>query len=802
MFGMDAAGRPEHEAPRDPARDDQVVLAPDGQSGPLAMPDSPTPKFSPPPPAIDASRFVAGTVIANRYRIVARLGKGGMGEVFRAEDLTLNLPVALKFLPAATGAKAAIAVENLINEVRTARRIGHPNVCRVYDVGMHEGGPFVSMEFVDGEDLATLLNRIGRLPEDRGTAIARQLCSGLAAAHEQGVFHRDLKPSNVMIDGKGRPRIVDFGLAALQEELRRDRRSAGTPAFMAPEQLFGSPANAKTDLFSLGLVLFELFTGKPAFAPKTLDELVKLHEKGPPTLSSIIPDIDRAIERTIMRCLERVPENRPSSALMVAAGLPGGDALTAALEAGVTPSPEVVAAAGERSVWPWQKAVIWFVAALLGIVGSIEFVSYVNLVNRVPLTKSGEVLADRAMEILNDLGEQPRRRDHLYGFDIFEEYIAVLARQSQKPDRWSRLSWQRPAAIDFWYRQSPRGLAPLNPLGLANWNDPPGDIPGTSLVRLDPGGLLRELRLTPTQSGDDAIMYPDRPRSEAPPALATQLFAAAGLDIQNFRLEPPGRMPQMYVDERWSWSGHYPEAPDTSIRIETGWLEGRPVSFRVVEPQFNEKFWKGVPKPEGVQRWAIGASFALRLACIGGGIALATVNLRRRKGDRVSAAKLGVSVGVLMLLAQICRAKTLDAADGLLSTVSLMTADACLVGLIFWVAYLALEPNVRRHWPQTLPAWSRLLAGRLTDPMIGRSLLTGVAAGTGFIILLGAERLLQSALGLAVQQPIFIPNLGLSALEGSFSRVGALLSCVVLAVYIGTAFLLAAVLLQIFVKNR
>ncbi|HEY6329117.1 MAG TPA: serine/threonine-protein kinase, partial [Blastocatellia bacterium] len=162
----------------------------------------------------NGTRFNLGDVIAGRYRIVGLLGKGGMGEVYRAEDLKLYQQVALKFLPGVLENDGA-ALARLHSEVRIARQIAHPNVCRVFDIGEVDGHHFISMEYVDGEDLSSLLRRIGRLPQDKAVEIARQLASGLAAAHEAGVVHRDLKPANIMIDGRGRARITDFGLAGL-----------------------------------------------------------------------------------------------------------------------------------------------------------------------------------------------------------------------------------------------------------------------------------------------------------------------------------------------------------------------------------------------------------------------------------------------------------------------------------------------------------------------------------------------------------------------------------------------------------
>ena len=163
---------------------------------------------------MDEGRFVPGQILVARYRIVALLGKGGMGEVFRADDLRLGQPVAMKFLTEAIAQDGA-AQARFHREVRLARQVSHPNVCRVFDIGETAGRPFLTMEYVDGEDLASLLRRIGRLPQDKAVDIARQLCAGLAAAHEAGVLHRDLKPANVMLDKRGKVRITDFGLAGL-----------------------------------------------------------------------------------------------------------------------------------------------------------------------------------------------------------------------------------------------------------------------------------------------------------------------------------------------------------------------------------------------------------------------------------------------------------------------------------------------------------------------------------------------------------------------------------------------------------
>ena len=200
-------------------------------------------------------------MVTDRYRIVGLLGRGGMGEVYRADDLKLGQPVALKFLPPGLEQNPA-RLDRFLNEVRTALKVTHPNVCRVYDIGEVDGHHFLSMEYVDGEDLSSLLLRIGRLPNERAVQVSRQICAGLAAAHDQGILHRDLKPANVMIDGRGQVRLTDFGLAGLADAIGQDDVTSGTPGYMAPEQIAGQEVTVRSDIYALGLVLYEIFTGR------------------------------------------------------------------------------------------------------------------------------------------------------------------------------------------------------------------------------------------------------------------------------------------------------------------------------------------------------------------------------------------------------------------------------------------------------------------------------------------------------------------------------------------------------------
>src|SRR5687767_10517863 len=400
--------------------------------------------------AIDHGRFEPGTLLGGRYRIIGRLGRGGMGEVYRADDLKLGQPVALKFLPPDVDRDPA-RLTQLHTEVRMARQVSHPNVCRVYDVGEFEGHTFLSMEYVDGEDLASLLRRIGRFPQDRAIELARQICAGLAAAHDRGVVHRDLKPANIMLDGSGRIRITDFGLAGATGEILR----AGTPAYMAPEQLAGGEVTPRSDIYALGLVLYELFTGRRALDAATMAELIAKREQAAITLpTDIVRDLDEGIERVIMRCLEPDPARRPGSALAVAAALPGGDPLAAALAAGETPSPDMVAASGSTEALPLSTVVPVATCIVLAALAVLFIYQRVLMINFVPLPKPPAALEDRAQEFAQKFGAGSGTRSTASGFTTSFDWARYIERTTTDRGRWNKLRTTRPETYVFWYRTS------------------------------------------------------------------------------------------------------------------------------------------------------------------------------------------------------------------------------------------------------------------------------------------------------------------------------------------------------------
>ncbi len=310
------------------------ALWPDPEDHPTeALPGPPTSGAATSTAASFEGSVEPGTMLGGRFRVLSLAGRGAMGEVYRALDLKLDQTVALKTLPGRIS-RDPERLARLLREVRVARQVSHPFVCRVYDVAEAEGRLFLTMEYIEGETLAALLARKEKLTADQATAIAREISAGLAAAHERGVLHRDLKPSNVMIDGRGVARITDFGLAEASAAVLGARAHEGTPRYMAPEQLAGVEATQQSDIYALGLILYELFAGRTAFPGETAEELRRQRADLPPPPSRNASGIDTAVDRLVLRCLDPDPSRRPRSARSVVAALPGGRSLAAALQVG------------------------------------------------------------------------------------------------------------------------------------------------------------------------------------------------------------------------------------------------------------------------------------------------------------------------------------------------------------------------------------------------------------------------------------------------------------------------------------
>lgn len=667
-----------------------------------------------------AGRFHPGAILAGRYQIIGELGKGGMGEVYRANDLTLDQPVALKFLPTGMASNPAM-LARFHGEVRIARQVSHPNVCRVYDIGEVDGQLFLSMEYVDGEDLASLLRRIGRLPADKAIEFARRICAGLAAAHDKGVLHRDLKPANIMIDSQGKVVIMDFGLAAVADQVQGLEIKAGTPAYMSPEQLAGREVSVRSDIYSLGLVLYEMFTGKRAFECSTLAELMKRqYETQALSLSTVAKDIDPSVERVIERCLAPDPKARPATALAVAAALPGGDPLAAALAAGETPSPELVARSGDVSGMRPLWAVLCGAAVLVGLVSVTVMSEYARLANVAPLELPPDALELKAHEYARSFGFTEKPVDTARGFLYDQDYLQYLEKQTQTPNRWARLAGTEPPSVVFWYRQSPRYLKSWqSPTGQITIADPPETVSGMIGMQLDTRGRMTAFTAVPPQM--------DKTPATVGPVDWKPLFTAAGLDMAQFKPTDPQWTPLAAEDERAAWLGAWPGVPNESLRVEGAAWRGKPVYFDLIGPWTRPSRMQ-LYQPSREEKTIQFALLTLAVAGLLGATLLARYNLRRDRGDRRGALRLAMFAFVLEMAIWILAGHHTPSTAQVVQLFEAISISL-LIAAAFWVGYIAVEPYVRRHWPQAIVSWSRLAAGGLNDPLVGRDALLGVVFG-------------------------------------------------------------------------
>jgi serine/threonine-protein kinase len=737
--------------------------------------------------AIDHGRFPPGTILGGRYRIVGKLGKGGMGEVFRADDLKLGQSVALKFLPPEVDDDPA-RLTQLHTEVRMARQVSHPNVCRVYDIDEVEGHTFLSMEYVDGEDLSSLLRRIGRFPEDRALEIARQVCAGLAAAHSRGVVHRDFKPANVMIDGAGSVRITDFGLAGVSGESLR----AGTPAYMAPEQLAGGEVTARSDVYALGLVLYEIFTGKRALEGNNLAELIRRREQSgitPP--SAIVRDLAPEIETAIMRCLRPDPAERPASALAVSAALPGGDPLAAALAAGETPSPEMVAAAGTTTAISTRVALIGAAWVMVSLAAILVMYQRVMMVNRVPPAKSPAALQDRAEEALHKLGYGGGVVYRAYGMGRSLDFARYVGATSSDADRWSALAKGRPETFYLWYRTSPRPLIPVgdeNPLTGIN---PPRVTAGMTLLIVDGSGRLAEFVAVPEPAeGDNPAGHFDW----------KILFDAAGLDIDTFKAVPPEWVPPVFAEERRAWEGPLPEHPGRTFRVEASAIGARPVSFVLAGP-WSRSSRASQPLPTTMFSRFVGSVSALVMpGLMLAAAVLAWGNIKAGRGDRRGATRAAGVLVVIAIAAWLIGNQHTGVVNADMSRLFGAIGRALFNGGVLWLTYLGLEPYIRRFAPDSLIGWTRLLNGRWRDPQVAADVLIGVCAGLAMTILYAAHNLIPPFFGRPEPMPLVRDDL--SVLLGARFVIGTMLSQIGGAVSAGMLAVCGVIAILLVVRYR
>ncbi|HLJ48725.1 MAG TPA: serine/threonine-protein kinase [Bryobacteraceae bacterium] len=664
----------------------------------------------------DEGRFPAGTLVGGRYRVIALLGRGGMGEVYRATDLTLGQSVALKFLPEEAAGNERL-LERFHNEVRTARQVSHSNVCRVYDIGEADGLPFISMEYVDGEDLASLLQRIGRLSAGKALEITRKLCAGLAAAHERGIMHRDLKPQNIMLNKRGEVIIMDFGLAAIADHLEGTEARTGTPAYMAPEQLRGDSVTAKSDIYSLGLIAYELFTGNRAFEATSVADLLRAQESSRPvSIVSVAADVDPVIERVIMRCLHPDPAHRPPNPLAISAALPGGDALAAALAAGETPSPELVAASGKTHGFKLRYAAPCLAFVLLGLLATPFVEQPMSMLAVSPIDYSPEVLQNKAYEIAAAVGYPAKPADWTNWFSFNSGLTTYFKSHSRGGKSWAQI-YDAESPINFEYRQSPSYLL-SPPDGDIDMDRPPMTLPGMVSVRLDSRGRLRQFRAVAPREDKGGSTQP------LDPAL---VFRQAGLDLSQFHEVTPVYTPPVPFDARRAWSAAYPGLPGVSVTAELATWHGALTSFNLQWPW--TKFETGGVKPPRLKDTITTLIPVLMICFLLISIAvIARSNLRRDRGDRQGAFRLAAAGLVIFVFVAFVNFHLVPDFAVLGFAFNNLAVGLGLCGIL-WLFYIALEPMIRARWPHSLITWNRLMAGQIRDPRLASHILIGVVIG-------------------------------------------------------------------------
>ncbi|MGI8543727.1 MAG: serine/threonine-protein kinase [Aridibacter sp.] len=646
-----------------------------------------------------------------------------MGEVYKADDLELNQTVALKFLPESFS-KNESALTRFRGEVRNARQVSHKNVCRVFDIGEMDSIYYLSMEYVDGDDLSMLLRRIGRLPADKAVEISRQICLGLHAIHDAKILHRDLKPANVIIDSHGKARITDFGIAGIEQDIQTKKEIVGTPAYMSPEQITGKEVTAKSDIYSLGLLLYEIFTGKQAVKGDSINELIEIHQSQTPTNpSEFVENIDPLVEKIINRCLEKQPEDRPRSALQVALALPGGNPLEAAIAAGETPSPEMIAAVPKKGALRPQIALtlLLLVIASFGLVAVLH--QYYKIYNVVPLEKSPEILAERAKTIAQNLGYSDTPADIKYRFDIDNSFIQYAKENESIKNVREYLRAGQPLHIYFIYRQSPRPLEPWYSI-LVFGDDPPLTVSGMTNVYLDTRGRLIKFIAVPDQGiGTAKEDQTDWKR----------LFDEAGLEISKFRQTESERIPPVFADEKTAWEGTLADFNDIPIRIEAAAYNGKPVYFEVVNP------WDKPIRQQ--QRNTTGSKigdlvfFTIFILVLVSAVLLARHNIKNGRGDLKGGFKLMVFCFLSLSLMGLIFADHVWSINGQMTIFGRILGDGLYYSMLIGLIYIALEPYARRYWSELLISWNRLLAGDFRDPMIGRDILIGGFAGVGVTLI-------------------------------------------------------------------
>jgi hypothetical protein len=666
-----------------------------------------------------AYRFAPGDLIGERYRIVQPLGRGGMGEVYRADDLSLGVSVALKILPERLASNPTW-LSRFRKEVAAARQVSHPHVCRVYDIAEVDGLSMLSMEFIAGDDLAAIIRKVGRLSSGLAIDLTRQIARGLDAVHDEGLVHRDLKPANVMIDGRGRAKLADFGLAATAASVQGHDAYAGTPAYQAPEQLEGGELSERTDLYALGVLAYELLTGRRPYGVTDRDGLIRAQKDPPPPPSAFDATVPPEVDRIVLKCLSHDPLKRPASAAEVFRTLPGDAALNAALAAGVTPTAQVVADAGGEGRLSRRVAFLLTAASLL-FIGLIGLMQYSTHYQYQETDLKPEELRERCRALLIEAGHPADVPYSASGITFEDDLTRWRDRNDLGPGRLDPAVFQRLTPNPFWYRVSPIPLVPHMPVReqpLVRDNDPAFGTTGSAIIVVDGRGRLKHLKRLPPAS---------RPPAPLPSPDWPAWFRHAGLDFASFRPRPPERVWTVPSDTRRSWEGVFPERPNIPLTVEAATDRGELVAFCLVAPwtvpETDDGFTlESMPR---YQAWSIAVPVLMLI--VGGWFAIRHV--RAGVADVRGAFRFALGFGCLHAAMYFLFVGQLNLTGRSLTTWYVAFALVVLNTARLAVGYLALEPFVRRRWPWRLIGWRRLLDGRFRDPWVGRDVLIAMTVG-------------------------------------------------------------------------
>jgi serine/threonine-protein kinase len=501
---------------------------------------------------------------------------------------------------------------------------------------------------------------------------------------------------------------------------------------MSPEQISGKEVTKKSDIYALGLLLYEIFTGKQAFTADTIPGLLEKQKNSQPTNpSEIVTGIDPMVEDLISKCLNKEPVRRPASALHVAMALPGGNPLQAALEAGETPTPEMIAAAPSKGALKPLAAL----ALLLGFIGTFSLLMYWSSIYGtnayVPLNDSPEVLAKKAQTVTNNLGYSEPPVDWNYRFYYDKSYLEYAKEQKNPREVWEKVRKGQPLVYYFQYRQSPKYLTPNNLNDRIDENTPPLTEPGMINLDLDPKGRLIKFAAVPTIELGKA--------EERRKTNWKKLFDEAGLDISRFKEIRAKQRPPVFADEITGFEGTMADHPDIPVRIEAAGYQGKAVYFNVV-PSWKESASAVRQKIEEASQSNFFSiiSLILLLSALSGSFLLARYNLKKGRSDLLGATKIAVFLFVVLILnSALSKYGTTSVPTGgdkiLLFFETL--PKPVLVSFFIFVAYLAIEPFFRRRLSDMFISWNRLIAGDFRNPMIGRDILMGITLSAGIIFI-------------------------------------------------------------------